>query len=88
MEDREPRVAEFDIRGQVCPSTLIIALREMNNRRTEIKSGEIRLVFKTDNRDATITVPEAAMTMGYAASVTKVGDCYTIVIGDESEGGR
>lgn len=80
MEQNGQKVLEFDIRGQICPSTLLIALREMNDRREELRTGEVRLVFKTDNRDATVTIPEAAGNMGYGVDVAKEADYYLITV--------
>jgi hypothetical protein len=34
----------------------------------------------TDNRDSTVTIPETAEKMGYAAKVSKHADCYRIEI--------
>lgn len=80
MSDAPTRVVEFDIRGQICPSTLIIALRELNARRQELRGGGVRLVFRTDNRDATITIPDSAMNMGYCVDVTREDDHYLIAV--------
>ena len=38
---------EFDIRGQICPSTLLTALKEINRHRTSLKNGNCMLVFLT-----------------------------------------
>ena len=76
---------EFDIRGQICPSTLLIALKEMNSRKAEIRNGSVELTFKTDNRDATVTIPDAAENMGYGVSVAREADYYLIVIDDGKE---
>jgi len=70
----------IDMRGQICPSTLISALREINARKDEIRSGATVLVFMTDNRDSTVTIPETAENMGYATRVIKEDDCYRIEI--------
>ncbi|HEY6000927.1 MAG TPA: sulfurtransferase TusA family protein [bacterium] len=69
---------EFDIRGQICPSTLLIALREMNAHEPALREGRARLVFLTDNRDCITTIPESARNMGYAATVERRGGCYAI----------
>lgn len=70
----------IDMRGQICPSTLISALREINVRKDGIRSGAMRLVFLTDNRDSTVTIPETAENMGYATKVIKEDDYYRIEI--------
>lgn len=71
---------EFDITGQLCPSTLLISLREINNNIAALKSGAVHLLVKTDNRDCTNTIPEAASNMGLTAAVQKIGSGYTILI--------
>lgn len=80
MSDDNQRVIEHDLRGQICPSTLLHALKEMNIYRQELKNRSVKLVFKTDNRDSTITIPDSAVNMGYEASVTKEADYYRIVV--------
>lgn len=71
---------EFDITGQICPSTMLIALREINRNIDALKAGNLRLVFKTDNRDCTNTIPEAAVNMGLSVDVRKEASCYVIVV--------
>ena len=71
---------EFDIQGQICPATLLIALKEMNTHQQKIREGALALRFKTDNRDAVITIPESARNMGYAATVAREPDHYLIEI--------
>jgi len=71
---------EFDIRGQICPSSLLVALKEVNARAALLRQGNIKLCFATDNRDATITIPESAANMGYAVSVAKKDGYYLIEI--------
>lgn len=69
-----------DIRGQICPSTLLTALREINQRREALQSGSERLVILTTNRESTGTIPEAARNMGYGVSVTPEEGYYRIAI--------
>jgi TusA-related sulfurtransferase len=80
MLEKGKEVIEYDIRGQICPSTLLIALREVNRNKERLKSGELMLRFKTDNRDATVTIPDSVEDMGYGAVVSKESDYYVIVI--------
>jgi len=80
MTETVPRTIELDIRGQICPSTLLVALREMNSNFDELNSGSARLFIKTDNRDCTNTIPEAAGNMGFQVAVGKSGDAYTLLI--------
>lgn len=78
MDDME--IKEIDMRGQICPSTFISALREINLNKNDIKSETLKLVFITDNRDSTVTIPETAENMGYGTTVTKEGSYYRIEI--------
>ncbi len=71
---------EYDICGQVCPSTLLIALKEINENEEKLRTGEVSLLFKIDNRDAVITIPESARNMGYAVDVQKQGGAYCIEV--------
>jgi TusA-related sulfurtransferase len=80
MTEITPRIIELDIQGQICPSTLLVALREMNSNIDDLNSGSTRLVIKSDNRDATNTIPEAAASMGLQVTVSKSGAAYTILI--------
>lgn len=72
---------ELDLRGQICPATLLVALREINARREDLREGKIRIVILTSNRDSTVTIPGAAANMGYEVSVENTGNAYRIVIG-------
>ena len=71
---------EFDIRGQICPSSLLVALKEVNARADMLRQGSVKLCFITDNRDATTTIPESAFNMGYTATVEKKDGYYRIEI--------
>ena len=74
---------EYDIRGQICPSTLLLALRELNAHEAELRAGRLRLRFLTDNRDCVATIPESARNMGYAAAVARRDGCYVIELSGE-----
>ena len=71
---------ECDIRGQICPSTLLIALREINSHAAALRRGEATLLFLTNNRDSTHTIPQSAQNMGYCAEVIPQGDHYVIKV--------
>lgn len=74
------RTVELDIRGQICPSTLLTTLREVNRYQQEIRSGAVQLSIRTDNRNATVTVPQVAEDMGLLVQVSKNEEGYLIVI--------
>jgi TusA-related sulfurtransferase len=71
---------QLDIRGQVCPSCLLLTLREVNARHVDLQAGLAVIEVLTDSRDATGTIPAAVRNMGLAASVEKAAGEYRIVI--------
>jgi len=83
---QDDRIEQFDIRGQVCPSSLLIALQGINQRRAALADPSLRLVILTDNRDATATIPQASQAMGYEVSVEKASaGHYRIEIGSRRD---
>lgn len=78
---------EYDILGQICPATLLVALREMNTHAAGLRAGAVRLRFRTDNRDCLVTIPESARNMGYAVEVARGEGHYDITIrgGDDEQ---
>lgn len=73
-------VHKMDIRGQVCPSCLLLVLREVNQQHRQMMAGHLSLEVLTDNRDATSTVSEAVSNMGLGAISEKVNGYYRITI--------
>jgi TusA-related sulfurtransferase len=73
-------VIEKDVRGQICPSCLLIALRELNDLQAQIKSGQHEFHILTDNRHSTTTIPNAVNNMGYTVNVNKEAGYYRIII--------
>ena len=71
---------QFDIRGPICPSALWIALKEVNSRKEELRNSGLCLSIRTDNRDSTVTIPEALTKMGYSVAVSKVDRHYLVEI--------
>lgn len=76
----EAETIELDIRGQICPSTLLSALRKINELQEDLVKGRVVLEIKTDSRDATNTIPHASANMGLAASVRKCEGFYQIIV--------
>ena len=81
----EQKVVDVDMRGQVCPACLLVAMDMMNKNRDVLKSGEIILCIKTDNREATTTIPTTAKNMGYNVKVNKKDTYYQICVGTLSQ---
>jgi len=80
----EKNTIALNILGQVCPACLLVVLKEINTHREELRSGQKRLVIRTDHRDTTRTVPESARKMGYDVEVHKVETYYEISIGKKA----
>jgi len=81
MGDRPAvKSVKLDLRGQVCPATLLKSLQRLNEMKGELNAGAARLTILTDHRDATVTVPEAAGNMGYLVSVTTEDRHYVITV--------
>ena len=78
-------IKEMDIRGKVCPSSLLLVLREVNQNYEAIASGQHRLLVRTDNRDATGTIPSAVQNMGFHVMVEKVEGHYCIEISGSND---
>ena len=87
MSEKSPRRTEFDMRGQICPSSLLTALQKINEHHASLRAGETELSFRTDNREATVTIPESAANMGYAVQVRKEEDHYIVDVGKKVEEG-
>lgn len=79
-EESRRAVIDIDMRGQVCPATLLVALDAINRHADGLRNGAERLCIRTDNRDATNTIPDIARNMGYAVTVTREEECYRICL--------
>lgn len=73
-------IEEIDIRGQICPSTMLTALREVNNRKADIKGGKTCLTLLSDNRSSVTNITETVGRMGYQVDVKKEHDYYRVSI--------
>ena len=80
MEIAMTSIIEYDIRGQICPATLLTALREINRHAQSLRKGEVSLLFLTSNRDSTHTIPDSAANMGFHAVVTARDGYYEIAV--------
>jgi hypothetical protein len=74
------KTIELDIRGQICPSCLLLTLKELNQHADTIRDGSAEVVVTTDDRQATATIPSTADRMGFRTEVGRVDDCYRIRI--------
>lgn len=71
---------DIDIRGQICPSCLLLTLKEINQNSEAIRSGEAEIQVKTDDRQATTTIPVTVERMGFRSAVTRQDNHYRIRI--------
>ena len=71
---------DIDIRGQICPSCLLLALKELNHHGAAVRAGSAEIVVTTDDRQATATIPATAERMGFRTEVTRLDSSYRIRI--------
>ncbi|MBU0663966.1 MAG: sulfurtransferase TusA family protein [Proteobacteria bacterium] len=71
----------IDMRGQICPACLLVAMDTLNKHREALTKGLEKLCIITDNREATTTIPTTARNMGYSVTVTKIDSFYQICVG-------
>lgn len=76
----EAKIITMDIRGQICPSCLLLALKEVNANISGIRKGQVVICVQTDDRHATITIPEAVEKMGLSTRLNKDKNGYEIHI--------
>ena len=75
------RTVVLDLRGHVCPSSLLISLKKMNAMREGLSSGEVALRILTANRESVPTITEAARSMGYAVTAEHAEAHYVLLVG-------
>jgi TusA-related sulfurtransferase len=80
MNTSETNIILEDVRGQICPSCLLVALRHLNANKDRIKKEGSEFHILTDNRHSTTTIPNAVSNMGYDIDVCKEEGYYRIVI--------
>lgn len=71
---------DIDIRGQICPSCLLLTLKALNQNAAAIRSGDTEVVVLTDDRQATTTIPATAGRMGFRTDVARGEAGYRIRI--------
>lgn len=84
MAEEKIKTVEIDVCGQICPSSLLTTLREVNNAKQRLRNGEIQLDVLTDNHDSTNRISEAVANMGYRVKVSDRQKHYRISITGKS----
>jgi len=74
------RTVELDLRGQVCPASLLLSLKKMNSLREDLSSGTVALRVLTENRESVPTISAAAASMGYAVTVAREDAHYALLV--------
>lgn len=69
MTENKMTTVEIDVCGQICPSSLLTALREINQLKQPLRAREIQLDILTDNHESTNRICEVVGNMGYALQV-------------------
>jgi TusA-related sulfurtransferase len=72
------KTIHLDIVGQICPSCLLLTLKELNHHASDVRNGSTEIVVTTDDRQATATIPDAVHKMGFGSEVTRLADGYRI----------
>ncbi len=73
-------VTVLDLRGQICPASLLLSLRRINGMANDLRSGAAILEILTDNRDSVGTISDAAGSMGFAVTALKEEAHYRLVV--------
>jgi len=79
MTEQNGHIHKLDICGQICPSCLLIALKEVNTRRDMLLGGGALHIY-TDSRQAINTIPGSVHNMGYQTKIVKSEGLYCIEI--------
>lgn len=69
MTEQKMTIIEIDVCGQICPSTLLTALQEVNKEKKRLREGKVQLRILTDNQDSINRIYEAVSNMGYLVEV-------------------
>lgn len=70
----------IDIRGQICPSCLLLTLKEVTSKAIDLETGDFSILVISDDRHATATIPDSVRNMGFSTSVEKTDNGYQILI--------
>lgn len=76
----EKETVELDIRGQICPSCLLLTLKAVNEHSAALRQAAAEVVIHTDDRMAVSTIPGAVGKMGFQAEITQEANGYRICV--------
>jgi len=80
MIEQKKESIEIDICGQICPSSLLTSLREVNKHKVPLQDGTLQLDILTDHHDAINRICDAVGNMGYQVEVEDQKGHYKLSI--------
>lgn len=80
MPHSETRTLELDARGFVCPSSLLVALRELNKHKDLLRHGCVMFRIFVDNHDSANRICEAVRNMGYHYEIIAIDSSFCICV--------
>lgn len=80
MVEQTNESIEIDVCGQICPSSLLTALRAVNKHKKSLRAGTLQLDILTDNHDSINRICEAVGNMGYQVEVKDQKGHYKLAI--------
>ena len=80
MVEQIKETIEIDVCGQICPSSLLTSLREVNKHKISLRDGTLQLDILTDNHDSLNRICEAVGNMGYQVEIEDQKGHYKLSI--------
>jgi TusA-related sulfurtransferase len=69
----------IDLRGDVCPYPLIMAIKRVSAVEDRLRSGRIILKFIVDHPPSTKSIPREAKKRGYQTEIEKTGAAEWVI---------
>jgi TusA-related sulfurtransferase len=69
----------IDLRGDVCPYPLIMAIKKISEEEDSLRSGRIVLKFVVDHPPSTKSIPRETEKRGYQTELEKTGAAEWII---------
>ena len=76
-EDLEEEV--IDLKGDVCPYPLIMAIKKISDEEDNLRSGRIVLKFVVDHSPSTKSIPRETEKRGYQTELEKTGAAEWVI---------
>ncbi len=69
----------IDLRGDVCPYPLIMALKKVIEVEDRLRAGRIALKFVVDHPPSTKSIPREVKKRGYQSATEKIGAAEWVI---------